>query len=104
MKEKNLEAAIVELKSILEDMRALLEWHKLKQSETRQQSSSNLRFYDATIGDLNNKYSEFLLLASRIHTGVDNQNIPQSTLMAIEKQLTTIELQAYYLGSGVRIY
>ncbi|MBN2454916.1 MAG: hypothetical protein JXB29_00025 [Sedimentisphaerales bacterium] len=82
MKEKDLLAAIVELNNILEDMKALLEWHRLKQSEAKQQSGSNLRFYDVTIGDLNNKYSEFLLLASRIHTGFDNQNIPQSKLRA----------------------
>ena len=104
MNQQDMQAAIVELKGILEEMRALLAWHRLKQFEAKQRPGSNLRFYDATIGDLNNKYSEFLLLASRIHTGIDNQNIPQSRLRAIKKQLTTIELQAYYLGSGVRIY
>ena len=104
MNQQDLQAAIVELKGILEEMRALLAWHRLKQFEAKQHQSLNLRFYDTTAGDLNNKYSEFLLLASQIHTGVDNKIIPQSTLRAIKKQLTTIELQAYYLGSGVRIY
>ena len=104
MKEKDIQAAIVELKGILEDMKALLAWHKLKQFEAMQRSFSNLVFYDTALGDLNNKYSIFLLLASQIHAGVDNQNIPQAKLKIIKKELTKIELQAYYLGSGIRFY
>jgi len=104
MKEQDLQAAIVELKGILEDMKALLAWHKLKCFEATQRSSSNLIFYDTTLHDLNNKYSIFLLLASRIHTGVNNQTIPQSKLKIIKKELTKIELQAFYLGSGIRFY
>ena len=60
MKEQDLQAAIAELKSILEDMKALLEWHKLKGFEAKQRLVTNLRFYDTTLNDLNNKYSEFL--------------------------------------------
>jgi len=104
MKEKDLQAAIVELKAILEDMKTLLAWHKLKRFEAAQHPFSNLMFYDTTLNDLNNKYSFFSLLASHIHAGVNNQNIPQSKLKIIKKELTKIELQAYYLGSGVRIY
>ncbi len=104
MKEQDLQAAIVELKGILEEMKALLAWHKLKRFEATQRSFSNLIFYDTTLNDLNNKYSFFLLLASQIHAGINNQNISQSKLKIIKKELTKIELQAYYLGSGVRIY
>ena len=104
MKEKDLQAAIIELKAILEDMKTLLAWHKLKRFEATQHPFSNLIFYDTTLNDLNNKYSIFLLLASQIHAGINNQNISQSKLKIIKKQLTKIELQACYLGSGVRIY
>ena len=104
MKEQDLQAAIIELKSILEDMKALLAWHKLKRFEATQRSSSNLVFYDTTLNDLNNKYSIFLLLASWIHTGVNNQKTPQNKLKIIKKELTKIELQAFYLGSGIRFY
>ena len=104
MKEKDLQAAIVELKGILEDMKALWAWHTLKQFEARQRPSSNLVFYDTTLDDLNNKYATFLLLASQIHSWVNNQNMPPGKLKIIKKELTKIELQAYYLGSGVRIY
>ena len=99
MKEKDLQAAIVELKGILEDMKTLLAWHKLKKFEVAQHPFSNLMFYDTTLNDLNNKYSEFLLLASQIHAGVkvNNQNIPQSKLKIIKKELTK-------LGSGIRFY
>ena len=104
MREQDLQAAIIELKAILEDMKALLAWHKLKRFEATQHPFSNLMFYDATLGDLNNKYSSFSLLATQIHAGVNNQNIPKSRLIIIKKELTKIELQAYYLGSDVRIY
>ena len=104
MKEKDLWVAIVELKGILEEMKALLAWHKLKRFEAAQHPFSNLMFYDTTLGDLNNKYSMFLLLASQIHAEVNNQNIPKSKLIILKKELTKIELQAYYLGSGIRIY
>ena len=104
MKERDLEAAIVELRGILEEMKALLAWHKLKCFEARQRSFSNLIFYDTTLTDLNNKYTTFLLLASRIHAGVNKQKIPQSKLKAVKKELTKIELQAFYLGSGIRFY
>ena len=104
MKEKDLQAAIVELKGILEDMKALLAWHKLKRFEVAQHPFSNLMFYDTTLNDLNNKYSMFLFLASQIHAEVNNQSVPQSKLNVIKKELTKIELQAFYLGSGIRFY
>ena len=104
MKEKDLQAAVVELKGILEDMKALLAWHKLKRFEASQHPFSNLMFYDTTLNDLNNKYSMFLLLASQIHTEVNNQNIPKSKLSVIKKELTKIELQAFCLGSDIRFY
>lgn len=104
MKEQDLQAAIVELKGILEDMKALLAWQKLKRFEAVQRSLSNLMFYDTTLTDLNNKYATFLLLASRIHAVVDNQKIRQSKFEIIKKELTTIELQAFHLGSGIRFY
>ena len=104
MKERDIEAAIIELKSILEEMKALLAWHKLKRFEATQHPFSNLMFYDTTLGDLKSKYSSFSLLASQIHAEVNNQNIPKSKLSVIRKQLTKIELQACYLGSGIRFY
>ncbi len=104
MKEQDLQTAIVELKAILEDMKALLAWHKLKRFEASQHAFSNLMFYDTTLNDLNNKYSIFLLLASQIHAEVNNQKIPQSKLSVIKKELTKIELQAFYLGSDIRFY
>ena len=104
MKEKDLQADIDELKNILEDMKALLAWHKLKRFEATQHPFSNLMFYDTTLTDLNNKYSMFILLASQIHAEVNNQSVPQSKLSVLKKELTKIELQAFYLGSDIRFY
>ena len=100
MKKNKFESAIVELKRILGDMKALLEWHKLKRFEAAKNAFPNLMFHDTTLIDWNNKYSTFLLLASKIHAKIDNQNISQT----IKKELVKLELQAFYLGSHVRIY
>jgi hypothetical protein len=104
MKEKDLRAAIVELRGILEEMKALLAWHKLKRFEAAQYPFSNLMFYDTTLSDLNNKYSMFLSLASQIHAGINNQSSSQSKLSVIKTEFTKLELQAFYLGSGIRFY
>ncbi len=104
MKEEDLQAAIVELKGILKDMKTLLEWHRLERFEATQRPFSNLVLCDTTLNDLNNRYSTFLLLASQINAGVNNQKISQSKLKIIKKELTKIELQAFYLGSGIRFY
>ena len=59
MNQQDLHVAIIELKDILDEMKALLAWHKLKRFEAAQHPFSNLMFYDTTLGDLNNKYSLF---------------------------------------------
>ena len=104
MNNQKLSAAIIELKGILEDMKALLAWRKFRQFENTQCSISNLQFYDTTLHDLNNKYSSFLSLASQIHAELKNGNISKTKFRTIKKELTKIELQACYLDSGVRIY
>lgn len=101
---QKLRTGIIELKGILEEMKALLEWHKLRRFESTQRPSSNLQFHDTTLNDLDNKYASFLLLASQIHAELDSSNIPQDNYRITKKEFIKLELQAYYLGSDVRIY
>ena len=70
MNNQKLQAAIDELNNILEDMKTLLEWHKLKRFEAKQISVSNFMFQDTTFMDLNTKYSQLQFRISQIHDGI----------------------------------
>ena len=102
MKKQDLQPALNELGSLLEDMKTLLEWHKLKQFEAEQNCASTVRFYDTTTMDLKDKYSSFLSLASQIHAAVGEEGLAADKFKTLKKQLAKMEHQAYFLGSAIR--
>ena len=104
MNNRELQAAIIELNNILEEMKTLLQWHKLKRSEAMQISVSNFIFQDTTFMDLNTKYSQLQFRIYQIHNEIKDSNIPENKIKAAKKEITKIELQAFYLGSGIRFY
>ncbi len=106
MIETELIAGLQTLRQCLEDMKSLFAWQKLRSHEARQRSSSFIRFNNTASKDLMDKYSSFLSLAMQIHQALDNSNakLTDSQHEQIKKQLETIEAQAYYLGSPVRVY
>jgi hypothetical protein len=104
MEKQALQPSLKELQGVLNDMKALLEWHKLKQFEAQQGPTSALRFHDTTWADLNNRYFSFLSLALQIHAAIAKKTADGNRFNNIKKQLTKIELQAYFLGSGIRFY
>ena len=106
MTETELVAGLQTLRQILDDMKSLLAWQKLKSQEARQRPSSLIRFSDTAGEDLMDKYSSFISLAVQIHRALDDSNakLTNSQRKRIKKQLETIEAQAYYLGSPIRVY
>ena len=106
MTETELVAGLQTLRQILEEMKSLLAWQKLKSHEARQRPSSVFRFSDTASNDLKDRYSSFLSLAMQIHRALDDRNVTLTTSQhkRIKKQLDTIEAQAYYLGSPIRVY
>ena len=94
------------LQQILEEMKALLAWQQLKTTEARQRPFTSIRFNDTTQQDLLDKYSLFHSISMRIRSILDdsNVNITRTQRVRIKSQLTKLELQAYYLGSPIRIY
>ncbi|MFC1675808.1 hypothetical protein ACFL3G_01945 [Planctomycetota bacterium] len=106
MTETELVAGLQTLRHILEDMKALLAWQKLKSHEARQGPSSFIRFNNTASKDLMDKYSSFLSLAMQIHQALDDSNarLTDSQYRRIKKQLELIEAQTYYLGSPIRVY
>ncbi len=106
MKEVDLKAELKTLRQIVQEMKTLLAWQKLKLGEARQISISGIRLFDTTNTDLFNKYSSFLSISMQIHHVLDNGNtkITKSEQSRIKSELMTMEYQVHYLGSGVRVF
>ena len=106
MAEAELGAGLQRLKQLLEQMKALLAWQKLKLIEATQRPIMNIRFNDTTYMDLMDRYSSFLTVSTQIHRILDENNakISKAEQSRIKSELLTIEYQVYYLGSGIRFF
>jgi hypothetical protein len=103
---RQLTAQLIQLKNILDDAKAILEWHKLKVFEKNSNPSLKLFFQDDTAQQLMDKQAVFqtawiettmLLQDKTINLSRDKRN-------EFQKELNKLYLQFYYLGSDVRIY
>jgi hypothetical protein len=103
---QQLTAQLENLKRIIEDSKAIFEWHKLKIFETNLNSSSKLFFQDDTPQQLTDKQAAFQ--TTWIETTMLLQdktiNINQAERDKFLKELNKLSLQFYYLGSNVRVY
>lgn len=106
MIESELIAQLQRLHHILEEMKALLAWQRLKYAESRQRAVSAIRFNNTTKTDLTDEYSSFHSISMNMHRILDDNNakITRTYRERINSQLTKIECQAYCLGSPIRIY
>ena len=103
---RQLTAQLIQLKNILDDAKAILEWHKLKVFEKNSNPSLKLFFQDDTAQQLMDKQAAFqtawiettmLLQDKSINIGKDERG-------EFQKELNKLSMQFYYLGSDVRIY
>jgi hypothetical protein len=103
---QQLAGQLNELKNIIEDAKAILEWHKLRISETNRNPSSRLFFQDDTLQQLIDKQAAFNTIWIQINLLLQDKTLPLSQNQRIEfqKELRKLSLQFYYLGSDVRIY
>ena len=103
---QQLTAQLMQLKNILEDAKAILEWHKLKVFETNLNPSSKVFFQDDTFQQLTDKQAAFLLLWAETNMLLQDKaiNLSQDEKYKFQKELNKLSLQFYYLGSDVRIY
>ena len=106
MAEAGLEAGLQRLKQLLEQMKALLAWQKLKLIEATQRPIMNIRFNDTTYIDLMDRHSSFLTVSTQIHRILDENNakISKAEQGRIKSELLTMEYQVHYLGSGIRFF
>jgi hypothetical protein len=103
---RQLTAQLIQLKNILDDAKAILEWHKLKVFEKNSNPSLKLFFQDDTFQQLTDKQAAFQMLWAKTSMLLQDKTIKLSRGKKYEfqKELNKISLQYYYLGSDVRVY
>jgi hypothetical protein len=104
--EQRLVTQLSQLKDILEDAKAILEWHKLKVFEKNSNPSLKVFFQDDTFQQLTDKQGAFQMLWARTSMLLKDKAIKlsQNKRYKFQKELNKLSLQFYYLGSDVRIY
>jgi hypothetical protein len=101
---QQLAAKLAELKNILEDAKATLEWHKLKVFETSLNPSNKVFLQDDTIQQLEDKKMNFWSLSANIYTTLQSKTISGNKYSEYKKEFTRLCAKFYYLGSDVRVY
>ena len=100
---QQLAEQILKLKNIGSDMKALIEWQKLKAFERTHNPSTNLFFHDDTRQQLFSLYNSFLAVFAKINDILkDNVHLLKYTLLT--KELNRLYAEIYYLGTDVRVY
>jgi len=103
---RQLTAQLIQLKNIIKDEKAILEWHKLKVMEKNSNPSLREIFQDDTIQQLTDKQAAFQMLWAKTSMLLHDKtiNLSRGKRYEFQKELNIISLQYYYLGSDVRVY
>ncbi len=106
MKTAELQKSLRYLAELMDNMKALIEWQRLKQIEAYCNRGSSLRFYDSTGEQLFDKYNDFLFEASWLRKQLRRykNQIPPKEFQSMTSQLNKLLAKLYYLGTEVRIY
>ena len=102
--EQRLVTQLSQLKDILDDAKAILEWHKLKVFETNLNPSTKVFFRDDTSQQFAEKQINFWSLSADVHTTMQSKSISGNKYSEYKKEFTRLCMQFYYLGSDVRVY
>ena len=94
-----------QLKNIIEDAKAIFEWHKLKVFEKNSNPSSRVFCQDDTIQQLTDKQAAFQTGWIKTIVLLQDKTIKlsQDKRLEVQKELNKLSLQFYYLGSDVMI-
>jgi hypothetical protein len=97
---------LIQLKDILNDAKAIIEWHKLKVFEKNSNPSLNVFFQDDTFQQITDKQAAFQLLWAETNMLLHDKAIKlsQDKRYEFRKELNKLSSQFFYLGSDVRIY
>jgi len=98
MVDADLEAGLRSLRKSLEQIKALLAWEQLKQSEARPGHPPMLALDNSLETDLRNEYSFFLFTSVQMHSILNSgADISKVKLQRIKQELAKIERQLYSL-------
>lgn len=100
MEDVDLEAGLRSLRNSLQQMKALLAWEQLKESEARPGQPPAFQISDPTEADLRNEYSFFLSTSVQMHSILDDVSVTmhEADRQSIKRQLSKIEQQVYGLN------
>ena len=100
MTEPNLDAGLRNLRQSLRQIKALLAWQRLQETESRPHEPPGFTITDSVEKDLRNEYSFFLATALQIHSILNDTSltIPEAIRQNIKSQLAKIEQQLYSLN------
>ena len=101
MVEPDLQAGLRSLRNSLQQIKALLAWEQLKQSEAKPDQAPGFTILNDSVGtDLRNEYAFFLFTSMQIHSILNDNaaDISNAQRQQIEEQLARIEQQLYRLG------
>jgi len=105
MEEINFKAGLRSLRNSLQQIKALLAWQWLVETESRPHEPPGFRIADSVETDLKNEYSFFLATALQIH-GILNDTsltISEEKRQSIRSQLAKIEQQVYSLNLNQKL-
>ena len=101
MVEIDLKAGLQSLRKSLKQMKALLAWEQLKQSEARPDRAPGFTLLEHSIKtELKNEYSFFLSTFLQMRSILNNGTVPidEADRSSIEKEMVKIEEQTYGLN------
>jgi hypothetical protein len=105
MSEANLEAGLRSLRNSLQQIKALLAWQQLQETESRPHEPPGFKITDSVEIDLRNEYSFFLATALQIHSILNDTSltIPGAKRQNIKSQLAKVEQQLYSLNLNQKL-
>lgn len=109
MEKADLQAGLQSLRESLRQMKSLLAWEQLKESEKKPGQPPAFEVYDPTETDIRNEFSFFLASLATIHDSLDNsrkaiseksrQNF-KCRLLKLEQEVSALNLHRRFWKSG----
>jgi hypothetical protein len=105
MKMQSYQKSFEHLENLHRQMKAVLEWKKFKIEERNINPSLRLPFYDTSVGQLADLKSKFFSNSIRLRNDLEEKHhkLPDERKHQLINKLTTLEKQAHYLGSNIRV-
>ncbi|MFC1794062.1 hypothetical protein ACFL3Q_10805, partial [Planctomycetota bacterium] len=104
MEDVDLKAGLRSLRNSLRQIKTLLAWEQLKQTEARPDQPPSFTLNDFIETDLRNEFSFFLSVSVQMHSILNDISftMQEAEHQSIKRQLSRIEQEAYGLNLNKR--